>query len=67
MGEKALGFKLAFDVTDSVTMVQKAMTQPGSFDVFSGYTYQYDQAWPSGNFHRGDREAHGLGADDTLS
>ena len=37
-GEAALGFKLAFDVTDSVTMVQKAITQPGSFDVFSGYT-----------------------------
>ena len=51
MAEKALGFKLAFDVTDSVTMVQKAITQPGSFDVFSGYSYQYDQAWPSGNFH----------------
>jgi putative spermidine/putrescine transport system substrate-binding protein len=50
-GEKALGFKLAFDVTDSVTMVQKAITQPGSFDVFSGYTYQYNQAFPSGNFH----------------
>jgi putative spermidine/putrescine transport system substrate-binding protein len=51
MGEAALGFKLAFDVTDSVTMVQKAITQPGSFDVFSGYSYQYDQAWPAGNFH----------------
>src|SRR5262245_32052975 len=50
-GEAALGFTLAFDVTDSVTMVQKAITQPGSFDVFSGYTYQYNQAWPSGNFH----------------
>lgn len=50
-GEAALGFKLAFDVTDSVTMVQKAITQPGSFDVFSGYAYQFDQAWPSGNFH----------------
>jgi putative spermidine/putrescine transport system substrate-binding protein len=51
MAEKALGFKLAFDVTDSVTMVQKAITQPGSFDVFSGYVYQYDQAWAAGNFH----------------
>ena len=50
-GEKALGFTLAFDVTDSVTMVQKAITQPGSFDVFSGYTYQYNQAFQSGNFH----------------
>jgi putative spermidine/putrescine transport system substrate-binding protein len=53
-GEAALGFKLAFDVTDSVTMVQKAITQPGSFDVFSGYAYQFDQAWPSGNFHNID-------------
>ncbi len=50
-GEKALGFKLAFDVTDSVTMVQKAITQPGSFDVFSGYNYQFDPTWASGNFH----------------
>jgi len=48
-GEKALGFKLNFTVTDSVTMVQKALTQPGSFDVFSGYHYQFDQIWPSGN------------------
>ena len=32
-------------------MVQKAITQPGSFDVFSGYTYQYNQAFQSGNFH----------------
>jgi putative spermidine/putrescine transport system substrate-binding protein len=50
-GEAALGFTLAFDVTDSVTMVQRAITQPGSFDVFSGYTYQYNQAFQSGNFH----------------
>jgi putative spermidine/putrescine transport system substrate-binding protein len=47
-GEKALGFKLAFDVTDSTTMVQRAITQPNSFDVFSGYHYQYDQIWPAG-------------------
>lgn len=49
--EAALGFKLAFDVTDSVTMVQKAITQPDAFDVFSGYTYQYNQIWPSGNMY----------------
>ena len=48
-GEEALGFTLAFDVTDSVTMVQRAITQPRSFDVFSGYHYQLDQVWPTGN------------------
>jgi putative spermidine/putrescine transport system substrate-binding protein len=48
-GEKALGFSLAFDVTDSVTMVQRAITQPDSFDVFSGYHYQLDQIWETGN------------------
>ncbi len=65
MGEKALGFKLAFDVTDSVTMVQKAITQPGSFDVFSGYSYQYDQAWPAGNFHNEEiAKVSSMGADD---
>ncbi len=51
IAEPALGFTLAFDVTDSVTMVQKAITQPGSFDVFSGYNYQYNQIWPSGNLY----------------
>ncbi|MFN8187644.1 MAG: extracellular solute-binding protein [Gaiellales bacterium] len=50
-GEAALGFPLAFDVTDSVTMVQKAITQPDAFDVFSGYTYQFNQIWPSGNMY----------------
>ena len=49
-------------------MVQKAITQPGSFDVFSGYSYQYNQAWPSGNFHNEEiAKLTLLGADDTRS
>lgn len=47
--EKDLGFSLNFTVTDSVTMVQKAISAPDSFDLFSGYNYQYFQIWPSGN------------------
>ena len=48
-GEKALGFKLAFDVTDTVTARQKVITQPGGFDIFSGYHVDIDQVWPTGN------------------
>jgi putative spermidine/putrescine transport system substrate-binding protein len=47
--ETALGIKLTFDVTDTITMTNKALTDPGSFDVFSGYHHMYDQIWPSGN------------------
>ncbi len=36
-------------------MVQKALTEPSSFDVFSGYSHQTDQIWPSGNFVGIDR------------
>src|SRR3972149_3925758 len=48
--EKALGFKLEFTVKNTVEMEQIALTQPESFDIFSGYHYQYDRLWPSGNF-----------------
>ena len=54
-GEKTLGFKLTFDVSDTVTMVQKALTQPASFDVFDGFHFQYDQIWSSGNLIGIDR------------
>jgi putative spermidine/putrescine transport system substrate-binding protein len=47
--EKALGFKLAFDVTDTVTARNKVVTQPESLDIFSGYFNDIDQIWPSGN------------------
>jgi putative spermidine/putrescine transport system substrate-binding protein len=54
-GEKALGFQLEFEVTDTVTMTQRALTQPQSFDVFSGYVENFDQIWSSGNFIAVDR------------
>ena len=41
--EKDLGFKFALTVTDPVTMVQKAITAPETFDIFGGYNYQYIQ------------------------
>ena len=49
-GEKALGFKLEFTVKTTTEMEQLALTQPESFDVFSGYHYMYDRLWSSGNF-----------------
>jgi putative spermidine/putrescine transport system substrate-binding protein len=47
--EKALGFTLAFDVTDTVTARNKVVTQPQALDIFSGYFNDIDQVWPSGN------------------
>ncbi|HEU4448592.1 MAG TPA: extracellular solute-binding protein [Gaiellaceae bacterium] len=47
--EAALGFTLAFDVTDTVTARNKAVTQPQALDIFSGYFNDIDQVWPSGN------------------
>ncbi len=47
--EAALGFTLAFDVTDTVTGRNKVVTQPDSLDIFSGYYNDIDQIWPSGN------------------
>lgn len=47
--EAALGFTLAFDVTDTVTGRNKVVTQPESLDIFSGYYNDIDQIWPSGN------------------
>ncbi|HSK16659.1 MAG TPA: extracellular solute-binding protein [Gaiellaceae bacterium] len=47
--EAALGFSLAFDVTDTVTGRNKVITQPDSLDIFSGYFNDIDQIWPSGN------------------
>ncbi len=47
--EKALGFTLAYDVTDTVTARNKVVTQPEALDIFSGYFNDIDQVWPSGN------------------
>ncbi len=47
--EEALGFKVAFTVDpSSFHMVQVGITQPDSYDIFSGYHYQYDRLWPAG-------------------
>ena len=43
--KKDLGFDVALTVTDPVTMVQKAITAPDTFDIFGGYNYQDIQAW----------------------
>src|SRR5580765_2932853 len=45
--EEDLGFKFALTVTDPVTMVQKAITAPETFDVFGGYNYQFIQMYSS--------------------
>lgn len=47
--EAALGFTLAFDVTDTITARNKVVTQPDQLDIFSGYFNDIDQVWPSGN------------------
>src|SRR4051794_39381387 len=45
--ESDLGFKFAVTPTDPVTMVQKAITAPETFDIFGGYNYQYIQMYSS--------------------
>jgi putative spermidine/putrescine transport system substrate-binding protein len=47
--EKDLGVKFALTVTDPVTMVQKAITAPETFDIFGGYNYQFIQMYSSGH------------------
>jgi putative spermidine/putrescine transport system substrate-binding protein len=50
-----LGFSVNVTATDPVTEAQKAITAPGTFDIFGGYNYQDIQAW----------SAHGLMPVDT--
>ena len=45
--EADLGVKFALTVTDPVTMVQKAITAPETFDIFGGYNYQFIQMYSS--------------------
>jgi putative spermidine/putrescine transport system substrate-binding protein len=47
--EKDLGFTIAFEVTDPDSCVEKAITQPASFDVMSYYHFGYDLVWPRGS------------------
>ena len=61
--EADLGFKFALTVTDPVTMVQKAITAPETFDIFGGYNYQDIQMWSSHHLTAGrHQEDHGLAA-----
>ena len=55
IGERDLGFSLAFDVTDTVTLESRALTQPESYDVWAGYQATHDRVWGSGNFLPIDR------------
>jgi putative spermidine/putrescine transport system substrate-binding protein len=47
--QKDLGFEIAFDVTDSDSAAEKAITQPGSFDILAHYHFAYDTIWPRGS------------------
>lgn len=53
--EADLDFRVVFEVTDSVSMVQRALTDARSFHLLSAYMHQIDQIWPSGNFVGIDR------------
>ncbi len=47
--EKDLGFKIAFEAVDALTWGEKAITQPGSFDIHRANPPVYDFIWSSGN------------------
>jgi putative spermidine/putrescine transport system substrate-binding protein len=47
--EQELGFAVAYDVTDPDSLVERAITQPGSFDVLSYFHFGYDAIWPTGS------------------
>ena len=45
--KKDLGFDVALTATDPVTMLQKAITAPETFDLYGGYNYINVPAWPT--------------------
>ena len=47
--ESDLGFKLSLETMTSVEQVERVLTAPDSFDVFSGYGYQMMRVWPVGH------------------
>jgi putative spermidine/putrescine transport system substrate-binding protein len=47
--EKDLGFTIAFEAVDALTWGEKAITQPGSFDIHRANPPVYDFIWSSGN------------------
>jgi putative spermidine/putrescine transport system substrate-binding protein len=53
--ERDLGFTLEFERSSSPVMIERARSQPDSFDVLSGYTYQVDELWPAAQLISLDR------------
>jgi putative spermidine/putrescine transport system substrate-binding protein len=49
IAEADLGFSVEFEVSDTLTMEDRVLLRPDSFDVFSGYAHELDRLWPSGN------------------
>jgi putative spermidine/putrescine transport system substrate-binding protein len=47
--EKDLGFKFNVQLMGTNAQVQKAITDPDSFDIGGLYNYQFFQIWPTGN------------------
>lgn len=47
--ERDLGLNIAFDITDPDSAVEKAITQPASFDVLSYFHFGFDAIWPTGS------------------
>ena len=43
------GVKIEWIIKSTPETTQIVLTQPDSFDVFSGYYHQMDQTWPAGN------------------
>jgi putative spermidine/putrescine transport system substrate-binding protein len=47
--KQELGFDVALTATDPVTMLQKAITAPETFDIFGAYNYISLPAWSTGH------------------
>ena len=43
------GVKIEWTIKSTPETTQLVLTQPDSFDIFSGYYHQMDQVWPAGN------------------
>ena len=52
--EKDLGFRFNIQLMGTNAQVQKAITDPDSFDVGGLYNYQFFQIWPTGNMVKVD-------------
>jgi putative spermidine/putrescine transport system substrate-binding protein len=45
LAKRDLGFDIAFDITGTDALVQRAITTPASFDVLANYYFTYDLIW----------------------